>query len=169
MSKWILRTFIAFGIAVFLMSFGLKINDDSISVIFGVLGVIFPLACNQILSAPFSGIENQKLVDQARGKLSQLLRSFVYTFIVAAILYSEFYPDYNISFGIVKFSIHGIARYFILYILIYFAFNFLSIVKYRNDFEDSIRRMKAAKQYQQTIKDTEEASSKQSIRTEEKT
>lgn len=160
MKKWILRIFIILGIAVFLMSSGLEISDNSISVIFGVLGVIFPLACNQILSAPFSGIENQKLVDEAREKLSQLLHSFVYTFIVAAILYSEFYPDYNISFWIIKFSIHGIARYFILYILIYFAFNFLSIVKYRNQFEDSVREMKAAKQYQQAIKETEEASSK---------
>lgn len=160
MKKWILRTFIILGIAVLLMSFGLEINDNSISVIFGVLGVIFPLACNQILSAPFSDIENQKLVDQARENLSQLLHSFVYTFIIAAILYSEFYPDHDISFWIIKFSIHGIARYFILYILIYFAFNFLSIVKYRNQFEDSVREMKTSKQYQQTIKETEEASSK---------
>lgn len=160
MKKWILRTFIIFGIAVLLLSFGLEINDNSISVIFGVLGVIFPLACNQILSTSFSNIENQKLVDQTRENLLQLLHSFVYTFIVAAILYSEFYPDYDISFGIIKFSIHGIARYFILYILIYFAFNFLSIVKYRNKFEDSVREMKTAKQYQQTMKETEEASSK---------
>lgn len=160
MKKWILRVLFILVIAVSLMSFGLEINDNSISVIFGVLGVIFPLACNQILSTPFSGIENQILVNQTRKKLSDLLRSFVYTFIAAAILYSEFYPDHNISFWIVKFSIHGIARYFILYILIYFAYNFLAIVRYRNEFEDSVREMRAAKRYQQTIKETEEAASK---------
>ncbi len=153
--KWVRRIIIISTMAILLMSLGFEISDTSISVIFGVLGIIFPLACNQILSVSFSDVENQALVNIVRNKLSGLLKNLVYAFIASAVLYSEFYPDMKISIWIISFSIHGVARYIILFMLVYFAYNFLSIVQYRDEFEDSLRRMREEQEYKHIIEKTE--------------
>lgn len=155
--KWIIRIPAVAAIAIVLESAGLTIGDASNSVIFGVLGIIFPLACNQILSFPTAGIDNQELVNEARKDLNSLLLSFVYVFIITAILYSEFYPDKTFCFWKICFSIHGTARYFTLYSLIYFAHNFLAIVRHRYEFEDAIRKMKADRIRNEIYRKTEQS------------
>ena len=149
--KWILRILIATVLAVLLESKGIKIDEDGtvIPVLISIIGIIMPIAVSQSLAMPFDEIDNQEYVDRIRKNIGYVTKCFVYLLIFATIFFIKPYPDHEFVFGWLKVSLHALSDYYILGILIYYCFNFLELIKLKNDLSDKLRKIRVDKKFKE--------------------
>lgn len=149
--KWIIRILVATVLAVLLESKGIEIDEDGtiIPVLISIIGIIMPIAVSQSLAMPFDQIDNQEYVDRIRANIGYVTKCFVYLLIFATIFFIKPYPDHEFKFKWFKVSLHVLSDYYIFWILIYYCFNFLELIKLKNELSDEIRKIRVDKKFKE--------------------
>jgi len=140
MAKWFRRTF-----SIIILSFGfsympVRFSDDFFSVMYTVLGIMFPLALSQIMAFSFSEIENDKFIEKRRSQLSGIRIIFVILFIFATVAFIFKTLCFKISWRWIRFDIKSLFFIYLLFCLYYYIKNFIELAKLKDEVDDEIRK-----------------------------
>jgi hypothetical protein len=117
-------------------------NKDFLTTIYTVIGIMFPLGLNQIMSFSFADVERDAFVNRYRGDLDIIRSIFVYLFIVSTAVFSFKFLDCIVQWKWIKFDIRCLYFVFLIFSLVYYVVNFISLAKLKNEIEDKIREAK---------------------------
>lgn len=140
--KWIRRILFIVIFSIISESFVGKINNSTANLIFGVIGIMFPMAISQILSFPFSNIDNKKYIEDIQSNLHTVIRYFIVLLFLALFLVSKIYPDHAFKIWIFSFSIYGTSNFLIAWILAYYCINFYKLVLLQDKLNDKLREFR---------------------------
>ena len=145
MGKWFLRASLILTISLIIPYLPFPITDrlfitNFLSTVYTVIGIMFPLSLNQIMSFSFLGIERDAFVTKYRGELDKIRRSFVFIFAIATVAFMfHYFIEFNLYWKFIKFDIRNVYIVFLGYCLFYYGYNFVALAKLKNEIEDKIR------------------------------
>lgn len=142
MAKWFFRAGVILGISLFCGYLPLGFGDDFFSVIYTVIGIMFPIALSQIMAFSFGDIENDRFTERYRGQLSGVRTVFVVLFSLATLAFLLKGCGFIFRFKWFRFNIQSLFGVYLLFCLIYFIRNFVSLAKLKDEIEDEVRKNK---------------------------
>jgi len=145
MVKWLLRAIVMLGISILCGYLPLTFGNDFFSVTYTVIGIMFPVAFSQIMAFSFSEIENDRFVERYRGQLSSIRTVFVVLFSLATLVFLAKGYCFSFSFKWFRFKIKSVFVVYLLFCLIYFVRNFVSLTRLKDEIEDEVRKSKFLK------------------------
>lgn len=140
MVKWFFRVFYIIILSIIFSYSPIRCGDTFFSVIYTVIGIMFPVALSQIMAFSFSDIENDKFVQRYRGQLSNIRLVFVILFSIATVVFLVRSVSFKFQWKLLKFDIQFLHGVYLLFCLFYFVRNFVSLAKLKNEIEDEIRK-----------------------------
>ncbi|RHA79013.1 hypothetical protein [Phocaeicola coprophilus] len=151
MKKIIIGSVICFIISLVMSLFdGLYIGKDVISTLYTVSGIMFSIGMSLTVISHTSGVKNKDIRLSIRKEIKRVRNNFIYCFSLATILYmllisfisddgiSEIY--YSILNGIIKFKISHLLATYMVYSIIYFTINFISIQRLNESIEEELNK-----------------------------
>jgi len=140
--KWLLRI-----ILVILFAFGLQytpisFSDDFCSVLYTIIGILFALALNQIMTFNFTDIQNDKFIERHRDHLSKIRNLYIFLFVFATVALLLKALSLKFEWKWLKFDARFLIGTYLIFSLIYFIINFISLAKLKDQIDDEIRKMK---------------------------
>ena len=154
MGKWFLRAGFVIIISSLMSYLPPQVLDklfskDFIITIYTVIGIMFPLGLNQIMSFSFTAVERDAFVCRYRGDLDKIRNIFVCLFIISTIVFLLKFIDFAVYWKYVKYDIRCFYLTFFVFSLTYYVINFISLAKLKNEIEDKIRAAKKEAQQQE--------------------
>ena len=133
---------IAFGLQYTSISY----SEDFCSVIYTIIGILFALALNQIMAFNFTEVPNDKFIERHRNRLSKIRKLYIYLFAFAtlALLLKSHTLKYEWKW--IKLDVKFLIGSYLVFTLIYFIINFISLAKLKDQIDDEIRKMKRNKE-----------------------
>lgn len=134
-----------FGIAfVLAMSFSfipnLKPNDDFLSTIYNVSGIIFAVGIGLVISIDLSKVENEGYLKGFRTDFKRVRDTFIIYFSVSTLCFlSLSYVPKNIRLYKINISFPIFTSVVIIFCIIYFVANFIAVQKLKDDISDRVR------------------------------
>jgi|GEM_PF-1534448 len=114
-----------------------------LATIYTVIGIMFPLGLNQIISFSFAEVERDAFVNRYRGDLDKIRNIFVCLFAVSTIVFLlQYFVDCAVQWRFVRFDLRCLYLAFMAFCLIYYIRNFIALAKLKNEIEDKIREAK---------------------------
>ena len=140
MATWFLRIF-----SLIIVSFGLsytpiRISDDFFSVMYTVIGIMFPLALSQTMVFPFNKIENDKFVEKRRRQLSTIRIIFIVLFSFSTAVFIFKTACLTINWKWVRYDIRFLFFSYLLFCLLFYIINFTDLIKLKDEVDDEIRK-----------------------------
>jgi len=152
--RWFLRAGLIIGISWPLSYLPTYITDrlfaaGFLNTIYMVIGIMFPLGLNQIISFSFTEVERDAFVKRYRSELSGIRNTFVCLFAISTLVFLVKSIYFIIDWNFISFDFRFLYLVFLLFCLIYYVFNFISLAKLKNEIEDKIREGKKVKESEQ--------------------
>ena len=140
--KWLIRL-----ISVIIIAFGLQFtpisfNDDFCSVIYTIIGILFALALNQIMAFNFTEIPNDKFIERHRNSLIKIRNIFIILFALATLALLLRSLKIAFKWKWIILDTKYLIGSFLVFSLIYFIWNFISLAKLKDQIDDEIRKLK---------------------------
>jgi hypothetical protein len=142
MAKWFLRAGVILSVSLLCGYLPLKFGNDFFSVIYTVIGIMFPVALSQIMAFSFGDIENDRFIERYRGQLSRVRNTFVVLFSLATLVFLLKGYGSTFCFKWFKFNIPSLFGVYLLFCLVYFIRNFISLARLKDEIEDEVRKNK---------------------------
>lgn len=151
MKKIITGSVICF-ITSLIMSFfdNLCISKDVISTLYTVSGIMFSIGMSLTVISNTSGVKNKDIRLSIRKEIKRVRNNFIYCFSIATILYillisfisdnGRFETYYSILNGIIKFKISYLLATYMVYSIVYFTINFISIQELNESIEEELNK-----------------------------
>jgi hypothetical protein len=118
------------------------ISDDSFSVMYTVIGIIFPLALSQIMAFSFTEIQNNQYIERQRTQLGKIRNLYIFLFVIATLLLLLKSTSINFQWKLIRFDIKDLIIVYFVFCLFYFVINFISLANLKNQIDDKIRETK---------------------------
>ena len=146
--RWCIRVIIVFVLSIVFYSSGISCRSDNnpMDMIMAIIGIMMPIAVSQSLSFPFDDVDNEKFIDNTKNRIDYINKCFVGLLMVAAFLYIRPYPELILSYKWLRFSLYYFSDFFIIFILVYYCFNFLALIKEREKLSNCLRDSRISKQ-----------------------
>jgi cell division protein FtsL len=144
--KWLLRVLLVIIFAFGLQYTSISYSEDFCSVIYTIIGILFALALNQIMAFNFTEIQNDKFIERHRNRLSKIRKLYIFLFAFAtlALLLKSLSLKYEWKW--IKLDVKFLIGSYLIFTLIYFIINFISLAKMKDQIDDEIRKMKRNKE-----------------------
>ena len=114
-----------------------------LNTIYTVVGVMFPLGLNQIMSFSFADVERDAFVIRYRADLGKIRVVFVCLFFTSTVLFLMYvFVDFVVQWKFMRFDFRYTCMVFMLYCLLHYVYNFMKLAKLKNEIEDKIREAK---------------------------
>jgi len=141
--KWLLRIILVIIFGFTLQYTPLSFSDSFCGVIYTVIGIMFPLALNQIMTFAFTEIPNDKFVIRQRERLSKIRTSYIilFAFATIALLMNSLTLKYENKW--IKFDVRFLIGSYLIFTLVYYIENFISLAKLKDQIDDEIRKLKS--------------------------
>ena len=141
--KWLLRIILVISIAYCLQYSPIEFSDDFCSVIYTVIGIMFALALNQIMTFAFTEILNDKFAKNQKKRLNKIRTIYIilFTFATTAFLLKSL-TFCKFEWKWVKLDIDFFIGSYLVFCLIYFIENFILLAKLKDQIDDEIRKQK---------------------------
>lgn len=152
--KWLLRVSLIIIFAFGLQYTPISYSDDFCSVIYTIIGILFALALNQIMAFDFTEVQNDKFIERHRKRLSKIrgLYIFLFAFATLALLLKSL--SLKSEWKWIKLDTKFLIGSYLIFTLIYFIINFISLAKLKDQIDDEVRKMKISKETE-TLSQTE--------------
>jgi hypothetical protein len=141
--KWLLRLILVIIVAFGFQYTPISFSDDFYSVIYTIIGIMFSLAFSQIISFTFTEIQNDIFVKRQRERLLRIRTLYIVLFAFATIAFLLKSIKLNCVWKWIKLDIKYLIGSFLLFLLVYFIKNFISLAKLKYQIDDEIRKMKS--------------------------
>ncbi len=103
---------------------------------------MFSLGLSQIMSFSFADIPNEKFVQRFRPQLHSIQITFIVLFAISTVLFLLKDYQYQFEWKIIKFDTYILFSVYLIFCLIYFIENFVSMHHLKENIEDEVRRFK---------------------------
>jgi len=140
MAAWFLRIFFLIIVSFGLSYTPMRISDDFFSVMYTVIGIMFPLALSQTTIFSFNEIENDKFIEKRKEQLSMIRIIFISLFSLATIVFIFKTSCFRISWKWVRYDIKFLFFSYLLFCLLFYIVNFVDLIKLKDEIDDEIRK-----------------------------
>ncbi len=140
MARWLYRGLGVLCFSVLFSSLSVQIDENSLSVLYTVAGIMFSLGLIQIMSFSFAEVSNDKFVEMFRPQLRKVRVSFIVLFALSSFLFIFKNNRFSASLYFFKIDSLKVITVFQCFCLFYFIRNFLALQKMKDEIEDEIRR-----------------------------
>lgn len=132
MVKWFLRSIfivaVSLGISYLPQHFINNLyKEDFLTTAYTVIGIMFALGLNQIMSFSFTEVEREAFVNRYRGDLDKARNIFVWLFIISTIVFALKFINFSIEWNFFKFDIRCFHLVFLVFCIIYYVINFITL------------------------------------------
>jgi hypothetical protein len=141
MKKLIIGICICVLLSIVTSLFKINISKEAISTIYTVSGIMFSIGMSLVVTSNTSGVKNKIVKDAIRDKLKDVRSKFLVCFVLISILYIIIISiDTNelIIFNSFSFNYYHLLSFILLYSIIYFIGNFISIEKLNHEIQDAV-------------------------------
>lgn len=139
LSRIFLLMFIT-GILSYMLDMPLK--EGLISTLYNVSGIMFSIGLGLIVSFNLSGVRNRKYIKEIRKNIVNIRNIFIYYFIISTFIYITYsyigVMEFKYKWLYIKIDTSIFACMFLLFSIMYFTINFLSIQKLNDEIFDRI-------------------------------
>ena len=139
MAVWFLRIFALAAVSFCLSYMPIRVSDDFFSVMYTVIGIMFPLALSQTMAFSFSEVENDKFVEKRRGQLSKIRIIFIVLFSLSTGVFIFKTACIRINWKWIRYDIKFLFFSFLLFCLLFYIVNFISLIKLKDEVDGEIR------------------------------
>jgi hypothetical protein len=140
--KWLLRVLLVIIFAFCLQYTPISFCDDFFSVTYTVIGIIFAVALNQIMTFSFTEIQNDKFVERHREQLSKIRNIYIVLFAFATVAVLLKSLTLELEWKWIKFNTKFLIGSYLIFSLGYSIGNFISLAKLKDQIDDEIRKLK---------------------------
>lgn len=140
--KWLLRVVFVFIVAFALQYTPVSYSSEFCSVTYTVIGIMFSIALCLIMTFTFIEIPNDKFVERQKNRLTRIRNSYIalFAFATVALLLQSIKLKYEWKW--IKIDIQFLIGSYLVFSLIYFIQNFISLTDLKNQIDDEIRKLK---------------------------
>ena len=136
--RHLIRFFLLILIAsIFGYMLDMPLKEGLISTLYNVSGIMFSIGLGLIVSFNLSGIRNREYIKEIRKNIANIRDVFISYFVVSTLIYIGII-DFRYKSFYIKIDCSIFACILLLFSIIYFTINFLSIQKLNDEIFDRI-------------------------------
>lgn len=122
----------------------IKLEQDVISTLYTVSGIMFSVGISLVISFRLSEITNEQFLQQCSLNLKNIRNNFIIYFFVSTLLYlsSSYLSKLDVKLIIIVDLFLSFISALIFFIIVYFVLNFLEVNKLQEDIAKKIREEK---------------------------
>jgi hypothetical protein len=144
--KWLLRVLLVIIFAFGLQYTPISYSENFCSVIYTIIGILFALALNQIMAFNFIEVQNDKFIERHRNRLSKIRNLYIFLFAFATLALLLKSISLKSEWKWIKLDVKFLIGSYLVFTLIYFIINFISLARLKDQIDDEIRKMKRNKE-----------------------